>query len=155
MLQRIAHPHGPSPVPTWKGHAKSRRGIKIPKKELDLIRERLEPNWIIRAGASRSNRRAVARIPVERSSGNVFEDIGLAQSAELLVKSEIAALIALIIEKRGLTQAKAAEILGIDQPSVSDLVRGRLRGFSSDRLFRFLNSSHASLQDDDVPDGFG
>jgi len=73
----------------------------------------------------------------------------------LLVKSEIAALIALIIEKRGLTQAKAAEILGIDQPSVSDLVRGRLRGFSSDRLFRFLNSSHASLQDDDVPDGFG
>ena len=156
MLQRIAHPHGPSPVPTWKGHAKSRRGIKIPKKELDLIRERLNRAELdLRAGASRSNRRAVARIPVERSSGNVFEDIGLAQSAELLVKSEIAARIALIIEKRGLTQAKAAEILGIDQPSVSDLVRGRLRGFSSDRLFRFLNSSHASLQDDDVPDGFG
>jgi predicted XRE-type DNA-binding protein len=58
----------------------------------------------------------------------------------LLVKSEIAARIASIIEKRGLTQARAAEILGIDQPSVSDLVRGRLRGFSSDRLFRFLNS---------------
>ena len=94
----------------------------------------------MRAGASRSNRRAVARIPVERSSGNVFEDIGLAQSAELLVRSEIAARIALTIEKRGLTQAKAADILGIDQPSVSDLVRGRLRGYSSDRLFRFLNS---------------
>jgi predicted XRE-type DNA-binding protein len=58
----------------------------------------------------------------------------------LLVKSEIAARIASIIDKRGLTQAKAAEILEIDQPSVSDLVRGRLRGFSSDRLFRFLNS---------------
>lgn len=80
------------------------------------------------------------RISVERSSGNVFEDIGLAQSAELLLKSEIAARIAMIIERRGLTQSKAAEILGIDQPSVSDLVRGRLRGFSSDRLFRFLNS---------------
>ena len=62
------------------------------------------------------------------------------QSAELLVKSEIAARIAVIIEKRGLTQAKAAEILRMDQPSVSDLVRGRLRGFSSDRLFRFLNA---------------
>ena len=81
-----------------------------------------------------------SEISVERSSGNVFEDIGLAESAELLVKSEIAARIAVIIEKRGLTQAKAAETLGVDQPSVSDLVRGRLRGFSSDRLFRFLNA---------------
>lgn len=95
----------------------------------------------MRAGASRPNRRAHSpAIPVERGSGNVFEDIGLAQSAELLVKSQIAARIAAIIEERGLTQARAAEILGIDQPSVSDLVRGRLRGFSSDRLFRFLNA---------------
>jgi predicted XRE-type DNA-binding protein len=58
----------------------------------------------------------------------------------MLVKSEIAARIGAIFEQRGLTQARAAEILGIDQPSVSDLVRGRLRGFSSDRLFRFLNA---------------
>lgn len=87
------------------------------------------------------SRRAIrSRIPVERSSGNVFEDIGLADSAELLVKSEIAVRIAAIIESRELTQAKAAEILGMDQPGVSDLVRGRLRGFSSDRLFRFLNA---------------
>jgi len=83
---------------------------------------------------------AKTEIPVERSSGNVFKDIGLGQSDELLVKSEIAARITVIIEKRGLTQARAAEILRIDQPSVSDLVRGRLRGFSSDRLFRFLNA---------------
>jgi predicted XRE-type DNA-binding protein len=95
----------------------------------------------MRVGASRVNKRAAkTEIAVERGSGNVFEDIGLAQSAELLAKSEIAARIAAIVEKRGLTQAKAAEILGIDQPSVSDLVRGRLRGFSSDRLFRFLNA---------------
>jgi len=80
------------------------------------------------------------RTRIERSSGNVFDDIGLAPSAELLVKSEIAIRIAVLIEERGLTQAKAAEILGIDQPGVSDLVRGRLRGFSSDRLFRFLNA---------------
>jgi len=99
------------------------------------------PSRIMRTGASRANRRVPkTEIPVERSSGNVFEDIGLAQSAELLVKSEIAARIAMIIEGRGLTQARAAAILGIDQPGVSDLVRGRLRGFSSDRLFRFLNA---------------
>ena len=95
----------------------------------------------MRAGARRANRRVnKTEIPVERSSGNVFEDIGLPQSAELLAKSEIAARIAAIIEKRRLTQSRAAETLGIDQPSVSDLVRGRLRGFSSDRLFRFLNA---------------
>jgi predicted XRE-type DNA-binding protein len=95
----------------------------------------------MRNGAGRAPKRAVkAEIPIERSSGNVFEDIGLAGSAEMLVKSEIVARIVAIIEKRGLTQAKAAVILGIDQPSVSDLVRGHLRGFSSDRLFRFLNA---------------
>ena len=101
----------------------------------------------MRAGASRARRQVVkAEIPVERSGGNVFEDIGLAQSAELLVKSEIAARIAVIIEKRGLTQAKAAEMVGIDHPSVSDLVRGRLRGFSSDQLFRFLNALGHDVQ---------
>ena len=101
----------------------------------------------MRARANRAHRRVVkTEIPVERSSGNVFEDIGLAQSAELLVKSEIAARIAVIIEKRRLTQAKTAEMLGIDQPSVSDLVRGRLRGFSSDRLFRFLNALGQDVQ---------
>lgn len=95
----------------------------------------------MRAGANRRGRPgAKAVIPVERSSGNVFEDLGLADSAELLAKSEMAARIASIIDQRGLTQARAARLLGIDQPSVSDLVRGQLRGFSSDRLFRFLNA---------------
>jgi len=82
----------------------------------------------------------IGRIPVERSSGNVFEDLGVPESAEMLAKAELAARIAEIISERRLTQAGAAKVLGIDQPSVSDLVRGRLRGFSSDRLFRFLNA---------------
>jgi predicted XRE-type DNA-binding protein len=42
--------------------------------------------------------------------------------------------------KRKLTQARAAGLLGIDQPKVSALVRGKLGGFSTDRLFRFLNA---------------
>ena len=92
----------------------------------------------------RSTRKRPARkdeeIPVERSSGNVFEDLGVPESAEMLAKAELAARIAEIIAERRLTQAAAAKALGIDQPSVSDLVRGRLRGFSSDRLFRFLNA---------------
>ena len=44
------------------------------------------------------------------------------------------------IEERGLTQARAAERLRVTQADVSDLVRGKLKGFSTDRLIRFLNA---------------
>ena len=95
----------------------------------------------MRAGTSRASKRATKpEIRVGRSSGNVFEDLGLPDSAEFLAKSEIAIRIAFIIERRGLTQAGAAKLLGVDQADVSDLVRGKLRGFSTDRLFRFLNA---------------
>ena len=95
----------------------------------------------MRAGVSRKGRRtAKLEIPVEPSSGNVFQDLELPDSAELLVKSEIAARIASIIDWRDLTQVQAAKLLGVNQADVSDLVRGKLRGFSTDRLFRFLNA---------------
>jgi predicted XRE-type DNA-binding protein len=71
-------------------------------------------------------------------SGNVFEDLGHLRPAEALAKAELARKIGAIIEGRGLTQAAAAEILELDQPKVSALVRGRLAGFSLDRLVRFL-----------------
>ena len=45
-----------------------------------------------------------------------------------------------LIAERRLTQAKAAKLLGLDQPKVSGLVRGRVEGYSIDRLFRFLNA---------------
>jgi len=94
----------------------------------------------MRAGESREGKRAKAEIPVERSSGNVFEDLGLPESGERLVKSEIAARISAIVERRHLTQVQASKLLGVDQADVSDLVRGKLAGFSTDRLFRFLNA---------------
>ena len=84
--------------------------------------------------------RAGGRIAVHASSGNVFEDISVPDSAEALAKAELATKIAELISERGLTQVEAAKLLRVDQPSVSDLLRGRLRGFSSDRLFRFLNA---------------
>jgi len=57
---------------------------------------------------------------------------------EQLTKAEIVARIARIIEERALTQAQAAEVMGVAQPNVSDLLRGRFRGYSLDRLFRLL-----------------
>jgi predicted XRE-type DNA-binding protein len=72
-------------------------------------------------------------------SGNVFEDLGHPRPAEALAKAELARKIAGIIEHRGLTQAAAAGILEVDQPKVSALMRGRLAGFSLDRLVRLGN----------------
>jgi len=71
-------------------------------------------------------------------SGNVFEDLGRPRAAEALAKAELARKISALIAKRGFTQAAAADVLGIDQPKVSALTRGRLAGFSLDRLVRFL-----------------
>jgi predicted XRE-type DNA-binding protein len=72
------------------------------------------------------------------SSGNVFADLGLPRPEEALAKAELAHKISGIIRARRLTQGRAAEILGVDQPKISALVRGRLSGFSIERLLRFL-----------------
>ena len=76
---------------------------------------------------------------VRESRGNVFEDLGLANSEELLAKAELARQVYLIIKKRGLTQTAAANLLGVKQPDVSLLMRGRLSRFSTDRLIQMLN----------------
>lgn len=74
------------------------------------------------------------------SSGNVFKDLAVSSPEEALAKAKLAAKIAEIIASRRLTQAAAAVILGVDQPKVSALLRGRLSGFSTDRLMKFLTS---------------
>lgn len=80
------------------------------------------------------------------SSGNVFADLGLPQSDGLLAKAALAVQIANIIADRHLTQCQAAVILGTTQPKVSDLVAGRLDGFSIERLIRFLNALDRDVQ---------
>jgi len=73
-----------------------------------------------------------------KSSGNVFADLGLPHADDLLAKAELASKIIEEIQRRRLTQIKAAEVLGIDQPKISALKQGRLSGFSIERLIRFL-----------------
>ena len=75
----------------------------------------------------------------EESSGNVFADLNIPEPSLYLAKAELANQICTVIQERNLTQVEAAEILGINQPKVSALTRGNLDGFSSDRLFKFLN----------------
>jgi predicted XRE-type DNA-binding protein len=80
------------------------------------------------------------RTEVEASSGNVFADLGVPHPEECLAKAKLVQRIADAIAERRLTQAQAAGILGVDQPKVSALVRGKFEGFSIDRLLRFLNA---------------
>lgn len=75
---------------------------------------------------------------ITRSSGNVFRDIGRPDADLQLFKSHLAVHISEQITRRGWTQAHAAEVLGVDQPRVSDLVRGRLSKFSVEALLGFL-----------------
>lgn len=77
---------------------------------------------------------------VRDSSGNVFADLRIRNPEQYAAKAELAAKILTIVQRRGLTQTATGKLLGITQPKVSALLNGRLDGFSSDRLFRFLNS---------------
>ena len=75
---------------------------------------------------------------VVTGSGDVFADLGFSDAPELLRKAELALDINSRIRERGLTQSKAAEILGIDQPKVSALSTGRLAMFSMETLISYI-----------------
>src|SRR5580704_1476604 len=74
----------------------------------------------------------------ERSTGNVFADIGVADAGEHLIKAGLVVRVDRAIRQRKLTQAAAAQIMGIDQPKISAMLTGRFRGYSVERLRRFL-----------------
>ena len=75
---------------------------------------------------------------VTASSGNVFEDLGFDAPEEELAKAKLVAKIASIIADRKLTQVKAGLLLGLDQPKISGLLKGKTGGYSTERLIRFL-----------------
>src|SRR5204863_5333316 len=79
-------------------------------------------------------------IRVEAGSGNVFADLGLPNPDLARAKADLVQRIRRLIADHKLTPTKAAAILGVDAPRVSALVRGRVEGYSLDRLFRFLNA---------------
>jgi predicted XRE-type DNA-binding protein len=76
----------------------------------------------------------------KEGSGNVFADIGVRDPEGSLVRAKLAKQIAELIRRKRLRQNQVADILGVDQSKVSKLVRGRIAGFTSDRLLRYLNA---------------
>jgi predicted XRE-type DNA-binding protein len=83
---------------------------------------------------------------VRKSSGNVFRDLGYSpeDADNLRVRSELMISLTGLIKSRGLTQAQAAKLLGVSQPRISDLMRGKIQLFSVDGLIEMLG--HAGAQ---------
>ena len=71
-------------------------------------------------------------------SGNVYADLSVVNPQEARAKADLAHRIVDIIEVRKLTQVRAGKVLGVDQPKISALKRGRLTDFSIERLVGFL-----------------
>lgn len=73
-------------------------------------------------------------------SRNVFADIGLPDAADHQLKADIVIEIKRVLEARGLTQTAAASLAGLAQPDLSNILRGRMKGFSVERLLRVLTA---------------
>ena len=81
-----------------------------------------------------------SRISAEKSSGNVFADLGLPNPEQEQLKARLTLQIYRIITARKLTQAQAGNIIGVAQPQVSLLMRNRSGNFSVERLITFLTA---------------
>ncbi len=75
---------------------------------------------------------------IEKGSMNVYADLGIADAEEMLVKAQLAAKIGEIIKLRKLTQTQASSLLGMPQPKLSNMLRGRFRGISEAKMLECL-----------------
>jgi predicted XRE-type DNA-binding protein len=83
---------------------------------------------------------------ITKSSGNIFADLGLENPQEHYAKARLAILISKMIEVQNLTQGQAASKIGLRQPDVSKLLRGRLEGFSLERLLNFVRALGSDVE---------
>ena len=73
----------------------------------------------------RPTKPASRQVRITKSSGNIFADLGLRHPEQELLKAKLTLQIYRLIKRRGITQTEAGKILGIKQPHVSTLMRGR------------------------------
>ena len=83
---------------------------------------------------------------IEKGSANIFEDLGLPDAAEMQVKATLAAKIGEVLKQRHLTQVQAAEILGMPQPKLSNMLRGQFRGISEAKMLECMNRLGRDVQ---------
>lgn len=83
---------------------------------------------------------------ITRSSGNIFADLGLDNAQEHQAKAQLVMLIGEMIQKLDLTQGQAASRVGLKQPDVSKLLRGKFEGFSLERLLFFVRALGSDVE---------
>lgn len=83
---------------------------------------------------------------VIRGSGNIFADLGLPDADEHMLKARVVIFIGRLIAAQHLTQRVAAARIGIAQPDVSKLLRGRFEGFSLERLLGFARALGSDVE---------
>jgi len=86
-------------------------------------------------------------VRVRRSSGNVFRDLGFSEeeAENLKIRADLMIELTGLIEAQGLTQVAAAKLLGVTQPRISDLMRGKIDRFSVDGLIEMLGHAGACV----------
>lgn len=143
---------GKSAVPSavtepTRGPAKKAGSVRKPPARQSSARKSGTRGTVgVRVGRSRSAAKRTApeveAVAFESSSGNVFADMGARNAEERLAKAELARIVRGLVRERqtneGWTQAHAAAVLGIKAPDMSNLLRGKLAGFSQERLEHFL-----------------
>lgn len=119
---------------------KATQGIQTSQRDIELVRARLK-----RAQAHDEETGGTGIVStvedtsiITIGSGNVFMDLGVTDPADALTKAELVHKISSILKHRHLTHTMAADLLGIDQPTVSALLYGRLVGFTIEHLLLFL-----------------
>ncbi len=95
------------------------------------------------------------RVEIEKSSGNVFEDLDLPDADELFLKATLGFEVFQIIGKRKLTQAEAADVLGVKQPEISRLKKGKFNHYSVERLMTFLTRLNRDIEIRIIPSESG
>ena len=83
-------------------------------------------------------KRLIDGIEVQRSSGNVYADLGLPDAEKLKIKTGLVIEIRKAMRSLGLTQQEAARRMGITQPKVSDMMRGDFSNLSERKLMDCL-----------------
>jgi predicted XRE-type DNA-binding protein len=85
-------------------------------------------------------------VKITRGSGNIFSDLGLPDADAHMLKARVVIFIKALIEQRQLSQTEAAKLMGLAQPDVSKLLRGRFEGFSLERLLEFVRALGSDVE---------
>lgn len=79
-------------------------------------------------------------------SGNIFADLNIPNAEEELEKAQLGSAIRSIVQANGWTQAEAAQQMGTSQPKVSQIIGGKLSGFTADRLLKYVRALECDVE---------